>query len=371
MLQQRQNNSRFLSELVKSLKSDLPLYGLTFAFFVAGMFYVMSTGHTVMGMLDNYIVKWTVNFGIFGPFFVFTIGAIHIAMRTRGRKRLAYRTMFWPRRIGRFVAGTIFLLTGGLLFTATFSSIKTSFPNGRDFPFDTVHADIDKMLHFGTDPFHFLYGFAKHEWLLRIVEINYSVVWFILCYFALYFVMTSPRTDSIRLRFGLTWFGSWIIVGTAMAGQWLSAGPIYYGRVTGDVARFGEQNEFVTATSHLAGSASNLQEYLWFLHQTGQLGVGSGISAFPSMHVALITVIALFASEYSRRLGAVVWIYLAVIMFSSVYLGWHYAIDGYVSLITMTALYWALRKLMPVLPRLRWYTPAPRPEEASVFARSN
>lgn len=349
----------------------MPLYILTGAFFLAGTLYVMSTGHTVMGMLDNYALKWSVHFGLFGPFFVFTIGVIHIAMRMKGRKRLAYRTMFWPRRLGRYIAGTVFLMTGGLLFTSTFSSIKTSFPNGRDFPFDLHHAEIDKMLHFGTDPFHFLYAFSKHEWLLRAVEINYSVLWFVICYFALYFVMTSPRTDAIRMRFAMTWFGSWIVVGTAMASQWLSAGPIYYGRVTGDVARFGEQNEFVAATSHLPGSASAFHEYLWYLHESGQLGIGSGISAFPSMHVALITVIALFASEYSRKLGAVVWAYVAFIMFSSVYLGWHYAIDGYVSLVTITALYWALRKLMPVLPRLRWYTPAPSPQDVPAYARSN
>lgn len=370
MLQHSQTRQRYLTEFLSALRSDLPLYIMTGSFFLVGTLYVVATGHDVLGMLDNYAFKWSVNFGIFGPLFVFTIGAIHIAMRTSGRKILAYRTMFWPRRLARYIAGTVFLMTGGLLFTSTFSSIKTSFPERAGFPLDQLHADIDKMLHFGIDPFHLLYSFSKHEWVLRVIEMNYNVVWFIVCYFVLYFVVTSPRTNAVRLRFAFTWFGSWIVVGTILASQFLSAGPIYYGRVTGDVARFAEQNAFVTLTSHLPGSASTFQEYLWYLHSSGQLGLGSGISAFPSMHVALITVIALFAGEYSRKLGAIVWAYVALIQFSSVYLGWHYAIDGYVSLVVVTGLYWALRKLWPVLPRLRWHTPVPQPQDTPVFARS-
>lgn len=312
----------------------------------------------MLGMLDHYLFSWTVHFGFVGPFVAFTFGVIHIAIRMKGRKRLAYRTMLAPRRLGRYVAGTVFLMTGGLLFVSTFSSIKTSFPAAHGFVFDRLHADWDKALHFGVDPFHYLYSFGQHTWLLRAIEINYSVLWFVICYFALYFVMTSSRTDAIRVRFALTWFGSWIIVGTAMAGLWLSAGPVYYGRVTGDTARFAEQLAFLSTTSSQTSSASSFQRYLWALHESGQLGLGSGISAFPSMHVALITVVALYAGERSTRLGLLAWSYTAIITFSSVYLGWHYAIDGYVSVLVTTALYWFQRKLVPLFARLRFGLPS-------------
>lgn len=96
------------------------------------------------------------------------------------------------------------------------------------------------------------------------------------------------------------------------------------------------------------------QEYLWTLYQSGTIGLGSGISAFPSMHVALATVVALYAWEWSRKLGFVAWVYVAFILCSSVYLGWHYAIDGYASIVVVSGLYWALRVLMPNLGRLRW-----------------
>src|SRR5690606_2554896 len=150
MLQHSQTRQGYLTEFVSALRSDLPLYIMTGGFFLVGTLYVLATGHDVLGMLDTYAFKWSVNFGIFGPLVVFTIGAIHIARRTKGRKILAYRTMFRPRRLGRYIAGTVFLMTGGLLFTSTFSSIKTSFPEKAGFPLDVLHADIDKMLHFGV-----------------------------------------------------------------------------------------------------------------------------------------------------------------------------------------------------------------------------
>ncbi len=371
MPQQGQNRPRFIAEFLKAVWSDLPLYALVGLFVLFGLVHSLGAGYSVLSTLQTYLVKWAASFGILGPFFALTIGVTHITLRMKGRKRLAYRTMIEPRRLGRLASGTVFMVTAGLLFTTVFSSMKATFPMGRDFPFDILHAEIDRMLHFGIDPFHYLYGFAKHEWVLRIIELNYNVVWFAVAYFSLYFVMTSPRTGAVRLRFAATWLSSWLVVGIAMASQWLSAGPIYYGRVTGDVARFAEQNAFLSLNADLPGSASSFQEYLWFLHTSGHAGVGSGISAFPSMHVALVVVVALFASEYSRRLGALAWAYFALIQFSSVYLGWHYAIDGYASLVTVVALYWALRKLMPVLPRLRWFGPVATPQPDPVYVRNN
>lgn len=353
MLQAPRNSSTYIAQLALALRNDWPLYALAGAFLSVGMLYLAHSDNAIFNTLGHYLTQWIFHFGFVGPLFAVTAGVVHIAWRMRGRKRLAYRTMVAPRRLARFVAGTVFLMTGGLMFTTTFTAIKTSFSAGG-FRYDQVHADIDKALHFGVDPFHYLYSFAQHTWLLRVLEVNYSIVWFVVCYFALYFVLTSPRTDGLRVRFALTWLGTWIIVGTAMAGQWLSAGPVYYGSVTGDTARFAEQIAFLASTADAPASAYGFQHYLWHLHESGQGGFGSGISAFPSMHVGLVTVVALFAAERSVRLGIVAWTYVGLVLFSSVYLGWHYAIDGYAAIVTVTALYWALRKLTPRLARLRW-----------------
>lgn len=166
------------------------------------------------------------------------------------------------------------------------------------------------------------------------------------------------------MRYVLTWMLSWAIIGNLIAGTWLSAGPAYYGLVTGDTARFADQLAFLASTAGERNSAHAFQGYLWSLYESGRVGIGSGISAFPSVHVAVTTINALFISEVSRRFGILLWAYVAFIIMSSVYLGWHYAIDGYVSVVCVTAIYWGLRKLVPLLSRLRLKTPATQPAEA-------
>ena len=122
--------------------------------------------------------------------------------------------------------------------------------------------------------------------------------------------------------------------------------------------------EFLAHGASSPGSSAYCQAYLWTLNTIGQTGLGSGISAFPSVHVALATLNALFAREYSRRLGIVAFAYAALIEVSSVYLGWHYAIDGYAAAIATVLIYVATRRMVPAgrtramhLPQ--WARPAP------------
>ena len=354
----RPHASRYGAAFVAALRSDWPVYAAAALYLAWGYAFLAGLDHMAFGMLNAYYRAWSINFGALAPLFVTIIGIVHITLRLKGRKALGYRAMFAPRRVGRFLAGTVLLLTAALLFTTMFSSIKTSFPLAHGFIHDVAQADIDKAIHFGVDPWRLLYAVAQHPLVLRALELNYNAFWFIICYGALYWVATSPRADGVRVRYILTWFASWIVVGNLMAGTWLSAGPVYYGHVTGDTARFAEQLAFLATTAGQQNSAHNFQAYLWHLYSSGQVGIGSGISAFPSMHVALATLNALFIGEVSRRWAAVMWAYVVLIIMSSVYLGWHYAIDGYAAVATVAALHWALRRLLPTLARLRWRAPA-------------
>ncbi|TIX65876.1 MAG: hypothetical protein E5V33_06590, partial [Mesorhizobium sp.] len=143
----------------------------------------------------------------------------------------------------------------------------------------------------------------------------------------------------------------WIIVGNVLAALFLSAGPAFYGAVTGDVARFGEQLAFLAHGAASRNSAVTYQQYLWSLHEARQAGFASGISAFPSVHVGLAMLNALFLREYDRRLGALAFLYVVFVAVSSVYLAWHYAIDGYVSAAVTLVVYAIARKLIPADPR--------------------
>ena len=59
----------------------------------------------------------------------------------------------------------------------------------------------------------------------------------------------------------------------------------------------------------------------------------------PSMHVAFAILNALLLSDLNRWAGVVGWIYALGVMYGSVYFGWHYAVDGYVSAAAMLTIW--------------------------------
>ena len=158
-------------------------------------------------------------------------------------------------------------------------------------------------------------------------------------------VATSPRADAVRARYMLMFMFVWICLGNVLAGIVLSAGPAFYGAVTGDSERFAEQLAFL-AEGGGRHSAVGYQQYLWSLYSERKAAFGSGISAFPSVHVGLITMNALFLAELSRKKAVAAILYTVLILASSVYLAWHYAIDGYVSILVTAICHFGLRRVM-------------------------
>jgi len=83
--------------------------------------------------------------------------------------------------------------------------------------------------------------------------------------------------------------------------------------------------------------------YLLDNYRTGAPALGTGISAMPSMHVAIATINALYLAGINRWAGIAAWTYCAIILIGSIYSGWHYSLDGYVSVIVVLAIWRATR----------------------------
>ncbi len=334
--------SDFWSHFTARLIADRWLYAAIVAYTAIGVALLLATDTERMLSHGLYVAQWSKMFLLLMPLGAISFDICFVVLRFERRRRLAYRRVFSPQRLAALVCGVL-LLMGFMVFQGTFTSIKNVLPVLNDgFPYDRLHADLDRVLHFGQDPWRWLYGVAGHGLVRGIVEFNYNVLWFILCFGALFFVATSPAASTVRVRYLTMFMIVWVICGNVLAGVFLSAGPAYYGLVTGDAARFGEQLAFL-AHSNGASSAATYQKYLWQLYEADKAGFGGGISAFPSVHVGLITMNALFAAEYSRRLGIAAFAYVAFVCASSVYLAWHYAIDGYVSVLVVVAAYWLTR----------------------------
>ncbi len=145
---------------------------------------------------------------------------------------------------------------------------------------------------------------------------------------------------QLRKQFLLSFAVSSILVGTLLATTLSSVGPCFYGKVVGLPDPFAPLLAFLNSVSETAPVAAlHVQELLWDGYQGHHRFYG--ISAMPSMHLALPTLYVLVGFRTKRWLGWAFLAYLVAILIGSVHLAWHYAIDGYVSIAVVLAV-WAV-----------------------------
>lgn len=76
---------------------------------------------------------------------------------------------------------------------------------------------------------------------------------------------------------------------------------------------------------------------------------GSGISAMPSMHVAMAALFAFLAFHLGKLYHLLFTTYLILIVLGSVHLAWHYAVDAYASILFTYGIWccsgWIVRRL--------------------------
>jgi hypothetical protein len=217
------------------------------------------------------------------------------------------------------------------LFSSAFTSIKSAIGHLHPYRLDPLFAHWDSLIHGGHawELIHPLVGFPI---VTFAINFSYNFWLFVMSIsFAAATVMLGNR--RLREQYLLTFLGCWILIGSLAAIGLSSVGPCFYGLLYPD-------DPYAPLMSYLRSVdevypiwALPTQDMLWERHIASSTGLGSGISAMPSVHVAITTLNALFLSKLSRKAGLLGWAYLAVILLGSVHLGWHYAIDGYASII--------------------------------------
>ncbi len=216
----------------------------------------------------------------------------------------------------------------------------------RGFPLDPVLATLERQILFGHDAWeitHALFGSVRAT---QLFDACYAI-WLPLMFAFPPVIVMAIANVRLRARLLACWLASWVVI--ASLGAWLlgSAGPIYYNALVGpnpgfaalqiELARLGaaaQANGQVIA-------AIDFQAMLLRQMQSGALASAGGISAMPSMHVAMATLMAIAAFRFVRPVGFVFATYAVLIWIGSIHLGWHYAIDGVVGAAMMLGL-WAL-----------------------------
>lgn len=235
------------------------------------------------------------------------------------------------------------LLFGTLM--AAFNAFKQMILPQAGFRYDPLFAEADRMLFGGQDGWAFFRAIADTPQVTHWLDLGYHG-WFapmsiglLLCAFG------GPDSFRLRTRYLLSYMLVWIGMGTVLAWYLPAAGPCFYERFVGPSPEFAAMMQALRADDArlaLDGSgvgALRIMGHLDTSFGTHMLTVGAGISAMPSVHNGLAVLFALASWQVDRRLGAVMALYAFMIWVGSVYLGWHYAIDG-IAAALLTWLIW-------------------------------
>ena len=237
-------------------------------------------------------------------FYIWQIAKLTRRMVPQPTRRLIEITVEYRTRIYAVALGLACIS----LHWISFSWTKAMLPVAVPFWADPALANFDEAL-FGrpawkwaldvTGPASVLSDYAYQAWML----LHLLVLIGVLC------LRPSARKSRLMIAYFLMW-----LVGTALSFAFSSAGPFFYGWLG-----FGDRfHELATHLGRIPRSAA----YVWSNYQDHAARPGAGISAFPSMHVALAVWIAFAVRHWSG------WIYAALVFHGSYLLGWHYFLDA-------------------------------------------
>jgi hypothetical protein len=231
-------------------------------------------------------------------------------------------------------------------FNSSFTFFKTQIPFFNAFTWDRTFASWDRWLHGGAQPWELLQPFLGWPQVTTAINAVYHA-WFFVLFAVLFWQAFSTADRRLRARFFMSFYLSWILIGTLAATLLASAGPVYYQRLLGEDGGFADLFAYLEVASRTSPVwALEVQERLWTGYEARQVGTGAGISAMPSMHVAMAVLFALLARKGARRLYPLFVLYAVAILVGSVHLGWHYAIDGYVAAIMVWVIWMVSGRLV-------------------------
>lgn len=252
-------------------------------------------------------------------------------------------TLASPQRI----ANAIPVLMGLLVFGGTFTVIKTSLPLLFPFAWDVRLEEFDRWVHGGIAPWQLLQPIVGIPAITGAINVAYNI-WFYVLGFVLIWQTFSQQDARLRLQFFFTLVLGWILLGSVGGALFSSAGPCYFGRVTGLADPFAPLIAYLRDVDQTYPVwAIGAQDKLWQTYLAHSVTLGAGISAMPSMHVALVTLFALVCWRTKRWLGIVMGIFALTILVGSVHLAWHYAVDGYFSIAGMIAIWCVVGRVLP------------------------
>ncbi len=254
-----------------------------------------------------------------------------------------------PEFITKALAG-LPMLAVAIILLPFFSKMKSAIPLFNDYTWDNTFVEWDRAIFFGYDAWEVIQPVLGFPVVTAFLAFLYHV-WILLLYPGVLFFAFGKMGSDLRRQFFLTYVLSWSVIGGAMATWLASVGPVFVGPLLGDT-RFDEQMAYLRAANEqIPILVLPVQEMLLERYASADNGLGSGITAMPSMHVAIAFLFWIAMRQISPRLGMFFAAFFAITWVSSVHLAYHYAVDGLVSVIAVSAIWWGSRRIITAWDR--------------------
>ncbi|QKC68178.1 hypothetical protein EB815_02870 [Mesorhizobium loti] len=252
------------------------------------------------------------------------------------------RNLATSNTLTRFLYASAILV----LFMAAFLYNKMLIPVVAPFQWDETFSRWDAGLLGGYQAWQIIQPVVGVPWMTVLLDVAYSS-WVPVVFLFWGGLFASPRVpEPIRVRYWWATIMSWLLIGLVMATMFSSAGPCYFSEIVpGTPSPYGDLMHYLDGVdADYSLSSSLTKDFLWQVH-IGTFDLPGGISAMPSMHNAQAALFAAVAYSLDRRLGHVMLAYAVLIFLGSIHLGWHYAVDGIVGVVTALAIWIACAKV--------------------------
>jgi len=228
------------------------------------------------------------------------------------------------------------LLAASLFIPAllnTFGCWKLAIPRWQGFSREELVMNLSWGLNGGISGWSLLQPVLGHPWITWTMDRIYFTWLPVFVVMVLWqTVWREPTRERKRFILALTFV--WLGLGAVLATLGASAGPIFLDRLMPSADPYTEMMAYLNRVDGSLGLITlEVRELLWQAKE-GNLGDPlRGISAFPSIHVAMTTLYALALWRPNRRLAVAALAYTAAIGIATVHLGWHYTADVYAGIL--------------------------------------
>jgi hypothetical protein len=202
---------------------------------------------------------------------------------------------------------------------AAFRNLKSYVPFVNRHLWDGVLEDVDRIMWFGHDPADVLHSWLGTGFAAHFLSFIY-IAWIVMVPASLVVALVWSRDTRA---------GSWYV--TAIAVDWVLGVATYFavptlGPIYADPAEFSD----LAPTDVTGLQATMMQERHEVLVNPFTTDAVQTIAAFASLHVGISVTMCVMAEllRLTRSVRIFLWVFLALTVLATVYLGWHYSLDA-------------------------------------------